>query len=155
MRRTFVDSLIVIAENDPDIILLTDDLGYSFLEPFQKKFPEQFINCGIIEQAMTGIAAGLAHRGKKVYVYGTIPFVIMRNYEQLRDDVCYNENKVVFIGISHSGFLGFSHNIEKDEDVSILENLKNLDIYLPINKEQLQDAMFAIYGNNNSAYIRI
>lgn len=155
MRKTFFESLYTLAKNDKNIILLSDDLGYSFIEPFQKRFPKQYYNCGITEEAMTGIAAGLAHEGKKVYIYGTIPFVIMRNFEFIRNDICENKNKVIIAGVSHSGFLGASHNIFKDEDAKILEHLPNLDIYIPKTKNQLQNVMVASYSNINSAYIRL
>jgi len=155
MRNSFVENLSIMAALDKDIMLLTGDLGYSFLEKFQEKFPEQFINCGIAEQNMLGVAAGLSASGKKPYIYSTIPFLIMRPYEQLRDQICYNNNKVILIGISHSGFLGFSHNIKKDEDVKILKHLPNLDIYIPKTKKQLKLAMVKSYKSSNSAYIRI
>ena len=139
MRETFFKLLIELAEKDKDIIFLTDDLGYSFYEEFKGKFPQQFINCGVIEQSMTGIAAGLALGGKKPYIYGTIPFVIMRNYEQLRDDICYNNLNVKVIGTSHSGFLGFSHNLEGNEkEVDLLKNLPNIEVYIPNTKRGLE-----------------
>ena len=102
-----------LARKDENIMFLTDDLGFGFFEEFKNRFPKQFINCGVIEQSMTGIAAGLALGGKKPYIYGTIPFVLMRNYEQIRDDIAYANLNVKIIGYSMSGFIGFTHNLEK------------------------------------------
>ena len=155
MRTQFCNVLIELTKKDKDIILLTGDLGYSFLEKFQEKFPKQYINCGIAEQNMIGVAAGLAASGKKPYVYSTIPFLIMRPYEQLRDQICYNKNKVVLIGISSSGFLGFSHNIENNEDLKLLKHLPNMNVYLPKTKKQLKVAMLLSHCSTNSSYIRI
>lgn len=155
MRKVFFEELEKIMSKNKDVLLLVDDLGFSFIENVQEKFPAQVINCGIIEQAMTGIATGLSLEGKKIYIYGTIPFVIMRNYEQLRNDACYNKNKVIIVGTSHNGFLGFSHNIKENEDVKILKHLPNLNIYLPKTKTQLEKAMLASYNASNSSYIRL
>ena len=127
MRESSFDTLIKLAEKDKDIMFLTDDLGFSFIEKFQKRFPKQFINCGVIEQLMTGIASGLALAGKKPYIYGTIPFVIMRNYEQVRNDICYANLNVKIIGISMSGFIGHSHELQgKENEEDLLKNLPNI-----------------------------
>ena len=73
MRKSFVKNLIALAEKDKNIFLLTGDLGFHALEEFASKFPDRFINCGIAEQNMMGVAAGLALCGKKPYVYSIIP----------------------------------------------------------------------------------
>lgn len=151
MRKQFFNLITKLAEKDKDIIFLTGDLGYPFLEALQKAVPKQFFNAGCIEQSLIGIAAGLAFAGKKPFVYSTIPFLIMRAYEQVRDDICYNDLNVKLIGVSHSGFLGFTHNITKDEDVDILNHLPNLRIYIPENKQKLKIAL----TSSGCAYIRI
>ena len=76
MRKVFVDTLIKLARNDKDIVLITSDMGFSVLEPFFKKFPSRAINCGIAEQNAVSIASGLALLGKKPYVYTIIPFLV-------------------------------------------------------------------------------
>ncbi len=142
MRKAFFKSLIKLAEEDKDILFITGDLGYSFFEEFREKFPKQFINAGCIEQSMIGIAAGLALAGKKPYLYSTIPFILMRAYEQMRNDVCYANLNVKFIGASHSGFLGFSHNLEGKENVEdLLKNLPNMKTYCPKNPEEVKKVM--------------
>jgi len=89
MRKLFIKKLIELAKNDPNIYLIAGDLGFSVIEPFREKFSDRFINAGISEQNMIGVAAGLALAGKKVYVYSIIPFVKMRCFEQIRVDLCY------------------------------------------------------------------
>jgi len=153
MRKTFFDTLLEIAKKDKDIILLVDDLGFSHKEEFERVLPKQIINCGITEQAMTGIAAGLALGGKKPYIYGTIPFVIMRNYEQVRDDIAYQNLNVKIAGYSMPGFVGFTHNISKDEDIGILSHLPNLRIHIPETPTELVKVMRK--SHKNPAYIRL
>jgi len=158
LREIFVKELIKFAQKDKKIILLNDDTGFNLFEKFAKKFPKQYFNCGIIEQTYMGIAAGLAKSGKKVYVYGIIPFAIMRCYEQLRDDVCYHNSNVVIIGVGgyqYYRFLGFTHNIEKNEDIKILKHLPNLKVYTPKTEKELKKVALETYKRKNPAYIRL
>ena len=156
MRKQFFDSLIELARKDKDIIFLTDDLGFGYFEEFKDKFPKRFINCGIIEQSMIGIAAGLALGGKKPYCYGTIPFVLMRPYEQIRDDVAYANLNVKIIGYGMSGFIGFTHNLEGKENVKdLLKNLPNIKLYEPEDEIELKRSMVKSYKNKKPAFIKI
>ena len=109
LRKQFFNCLSELA-SDKDVILLVGDLGYGFVKEYVWRFPKQYINCGVIEQSMVGIAAGLALGGKKPYVYSGSIFLIARAYEQIRDDICYNKLDVKLIGTGASQFLGFSHN---------------------------------------------
>jgi len=86
MRSAFIQSLMDLAKNDKDLYLLTGDLGFSVLEQFEDKFPDRFINVGVAEQNLIGIAAGLALSGKNVFVYSIIPFLTLRCFEQVRND---------------------------------------------------------------------
>ena len=126
LRKQFFDILLEMAKQDEKIILLTGDLGYSFCEKFQNELPKQFLNCGCIEQTMTGIGAGMALAGLKPYLYSNAIFILMRNYEQVRDDIAYNNLNVKLIGTGASGFLGFTHNLLGTENERDL--LKNLPI---------------------------
>lgn len=114
-RKVFFEALTEMARKDKDIILLVGDLGYSFMEDFAKKYPKQFVNAGIAEQNMVGMAAGMAREGKKVFVYSGAMFLVCRAYEQLRDDIAYPNLPVKLIGTGAAGFLGFTHNFEGDE----------------------------------------
>lgn len=158
LRRILVDYLMQLARKDKDIILITGDVGYSYFEEFIKEFPRQFINNGVMEQTMMGMAAGLALSGKKPYVYSMIPFVTMRCYEQLRNDVCYHGANVKVIGVggsSYYNFYGFSHNIEEGEDFKILSHLPNLKCYAPVGEKELRKIMVKIYNKKGPAYIRL
>src|SRR4030043_237998 len=126
-------------ERDKNIYFLTGDLGYSFFEEIKDKFPQRFINCGIMEQSMVGIAAGLALSGKKPYCYSTVPFLVYRALEQIRDDVCYQNLDVKLVSTSVSGFLGFSHNLEgKENEEDLLKNLPHIKRYYPKTEKELK-----------------
>lgn len=149
LRKAFWDSMCEIAEKDKDVVVLTGDLGYSFYEKFSKT--KQFINAGCAEQSMIGISAGMAITGKKPYVYSGAIFLLMRAYEQVRDDIAFNNLDVKLVGTGASGFLGFTHNLTGEENEHDL--LKNLPIkqFYPKNEKELKEALLS----KGCAYIRL
>ena len=158
-RARFFQGLIKLAEKDSSIILLTNDVGYSFVEKFAQLYPKQFLNCGIMEQTITGIAAGLALAGKKPYYYSMIPFVIMRNYEQLRNDILLQGLNVKLVAVQGGEsykFLGESHNMVcDDEDIKLLTHLP-VDIYIPGEEgDVVEKTVEATYNIQKPAYIRL
>ena len=158
MRKAFINTLTELARADDRVILIVGDVGFSYIEEFAVMFPKQFLNAGITEQSFMGVAAGLALTGWKPYVYSMVPFVTMRNYEALRNDVCYNNANVKVIGIrgqQHYGFYGFSHNIEGEEDVKILSHLPNLTLHLPETPKDVSRIVEETYHVPHPAYIRI
>jgi transketolase len=153
-RKKFFIALRKLAAQDKDIIFLTGDLGYSYMEDFQAEFPDQFINCGCIEQSMIGIAVGLAMAGKKPYVYSTLNFLLFRALEQVRNDVCYMENNVKLIGVSMSGFIGFTHNrLHETEDVALCKNI-GLRCYTP-GIGEVNDLLIKVNKDKEPVYIRL
>ena len=131
-RKQFFKSLIVKALKDKNIYLLVGDLGYSFCEEFQKTFPDRFINCGIAEQNMIGIATGLTIMNKKVYCYSNAVFLNYRCLEQIRDAWLQGLD-INIIGTRTSGFLGFTHNFFKGEIEPLKRLSKQLNkVYLKI-----------------------
>jgi len=156
MRRTFIETLIELAKKDKSIYLLTGDLGFSAFENFAQKFPERFINCGVAEQNMMGVAAGLALEGKKPYVYSIVPFATMRCLEQIRNDICYQNLDVKIIGMG----AGFSYGTEDFthhaiEDVSVLKSFPNLIILSPADLIETKKLMLQSYLKKQPAYIRL
>lgn len=113
--------LIDEARRDSKVYLLTGDLGYGFLHEFKEKFPDRFINCGIAEQSMIGIACGLAKEYKRPFVYSTSTFLIFRALEQIRNDI--QDLDVTLVGTAgpQYNFLGKTHIIQKDEDIKTLK----------------------------------
>lgn len=159
-RKTFIDNLSELARKDPTVMLIVMDVGFSYVEDFAKEFPEQFLNLGVTEQSSTGIAAGMALSGMKPYLYSMIPFVTMRNYEQVRNDICYHNANVKLIGVQgsvHYKFLGFSHNIIDNEDEKLLGHLPNMKSrgYAPKTDKEVEEAVIKTYEVQGPAYIRL
>ena len=90
MRTAFINQLIEDAKSNKKIFLLVGDLGFSVVEPFAELFPERYLNVGIAEQNMAGIAAGLAMERYFVYIYSIGNFPTLRCMEQIRYDICSN-----------------------------------------------------------------
>jgi len=158
LRKSFILTLAELVEKDPRIILIIGDVGFSFLEPFKEKYPDQFLNAGIAEQNMMSLAAGMARVGWKPYVYTMSNFILLRPLEQVRNDICYpNENVKLFSvkGSAAYKFLGMSHNLYGDEEVSLLKNLPNLNSYFPKVEEGVEKIMKKEYKRIGPSYMRI
>ena len=158
-REAFFKALYELAEKDDKIILIVADVGFSFIDKFIERFPKQFLNVGVTEQSMMGIAAGMALSGWKPYVYSMIPFVTMRNYEQLRNDVCYHNANVKILGVKgshHYKMLGMSHNLQgKENERALLENLPNLKQFYPDTPEKTYEVIKKSYLMNRATYTRL
>lgn len=158
-RGVFMETLEELVKKDPRVILIVGDVGFSYMAEFQKKYPNQYINTGVMEQSFMGLAAGLAQSGWKPYVYSMVPFVMMRNYEQLRNDVCYGNANVKLIGAVgniHYRFQGMSHNLlgtENEED--LLKNLPNIERFYPKDIQEVREVVLESYKNNKPTYIRL
>jgi transketolase len=121
-----------LARNNERIFLLVGDLGYAVVDPFKEEFPDRFINVGVAEQNMTGIAAGLALSGNIVLTYSIANFPILRCLEQIRNDVCYHKANVKIVAVGGGlayGTLGITH--QATEDISIMRALPDMTIIAP------------------------
>lgn len=156
MRDAFISELLVQAKKDPSIILITGDLGFKVFDEYRESLPEQFLNAGIAEQNMIGLASGLAFEGWKPVVYSIANFPSLRALEQIRNNVCYhNLNvKIVSVGAGFSyGQLGSSHHAT--EDISALRVIPNLKIFSPGSTfESVKCTRFMI-DEPGPAYLRI
>lgn len=156
MRNAFTKKLTEIALKNKDVILITNDAPTPHFLEFQKKVPQRFINAGLAEQHMTGMAAGLALSGKIPVTYSIVPFVMMRCYEQVRDDICYQNVNAKIIGIGAGivySTLGGTHT--PIEDISLARGLPNLTIVTPadlLEAEKVAEAIFKIKG---PVYVRL
>src|SRR6266403_699088 len=124
MRNAFIAELSELAGADPRILLITGDLGFGVFEDFARRYPRQFLNAGVAEQNMTGVATGLALEGRIVFTYSIANFPTLRCLEQIRNDAAYHDAnvKVVAIGGGFSyGALGMSHHAT--EDISIMRSI--------------------------------
>lgn len=132
MRNRFIKILTEKAASDERIWLITPDLGFSVLEPFQERFPKRFLNVGIAEQNAVGIAAGLASKGMLPYVYSIIPFVTSRCYEQVKIDCAYMNTNVRLVGVGAGfsyGAAGATHHAI--DDIAIMRALPNMSVCAP------------------------
>jgi len=145
--------------HNSSIRLLVGDIGYRVFDTFRENHPEKFLNCGIAEQNMIGLAAGMASEGLKPVVYTIIPFLVMRAFEQIRVDIGINNTNVILVGVG-AGFaydkLGPTHHAY--EDIALMRSISNLNVYLPYDgptaKICLKDALLQQSGGTPS-YIRL
>jgi len=132
MRKIFFQKLAELAKQDKKIFLLVADLGVKFFDNFKKIDSKRFLNVGVAETNMVGTAAGLAMSGKNVYCYSIIPFLVMRAFEQIRLDICFNNLNVKLLGSGGGlvyGAEGVTHHAI--EDIAIMRSLPNMTIVCP------------------------
>jgi transketolase len=156
MRTAFVQTLVNIAESDDRIWLLCGDLGYSVLEPFAARFADRFVNVGVAEQNMTGIAAGLALSGKVVFTYSIANFPIMRCLEQIRNDVCYHDLNVKIVAVGGGlayGAQGYTHH--GLEDLAVMRAMPNMAVVAPSDPLEAQLATRALVERQGPCYLRL
>ncbi len=156
MRTAFLQTLLDIAAQDDRVWLLTGDLGFSVLEPFAGRFPGRYVNVGVAEQNMIGVAAGLALSGKVVFVYSIANFPTMRCLEQIRNDVCgHNLSvKIVAVGGGFSyGALGYSHH--GIEDLAVMRALPQMDVIVPADPVEARLVTRMTAARPGPAYLRL
>jgi transketolase len=155
MRDAFFEALYPIFQKDPETVFISADNGAPTLDQFVLNLPKQFINVGIAEQQLIGMAAGMALEGKKVYTYAIAPFVTLRCYEQTKLDICAMNLPVVNIGIG-AGYaydiMGPTHHTV--EDISVMRVLPNLTIYGPADSVVAGALAQLSYENPSPQYIR-
>lgn len=158
MRETFTQTLIKLAHKDDRIWFLTAGLSFGYFDKLKKALDKKFIECGICEQTMMGIASGLALAGKKPYVYSIANFAVMRPYEFIRNDICYQNLDVKIIGFGGKNaypFMEFTHNLYNDEDIKILKVLPNIEIYVPKTIKEVKYFLLKSYQTLKPTYIRL
>ena len=156
MRDQFVKRLSQLAAHDPRIMLLTADLGFGVLTDFAAKFPRQFLNVGVAEQNMTGVATGMALEGLIVFTYSIGNFPTLRCLEQIRNDAAYHDAnvKIVSVGSGFSyGSLGMSHHAT--EDISIVRAIPGITIFSPGDAWEAMEATEAAVKTPGTCYLRL
>jgi transketolase len=156
MRQAFVQKLLECAEKNDRVFLICGDLGYSVLEPFAERFPKRFLNAGVAEQNMTGMAAGLAKEGYNVFTYSIGNFPTLRCLEQIRYDVCYHELSVKIVAVGGGfayGPLGTSHHTT--EDLAIMRSLPHMTVTAPADPVETAAITDWLSTYNGPAYLRL
>jgi transketolase len=156
VREAFSNALVRLALADPKVLLLTGDHGYALFDEFRKRCPNQYINAGIAEQNMVGLAAGLARVGFRPFVYGLAAFVPVRTVEQIKLDIAHDELPVVLLG-DGAGFvyshLGTSH--QSTEDIACTRAIPGLEILSPGDRFEMTASMNYAYQANGPVYLRM
>jgi transketolase len=141
---------------DPTLFFLTGDMGINLVEPIEKDFPDRFLNVGIAEQNLIGVAAGLCNAGFRPVAYTISNFLIHRCFEQIRDDIALHESPVILLGTS-AGFdnasLGPTHHVI--DDWGAVRGFPGIDIYAPASVEFASTVLDRVLGARRAAYIRI
>jgi transketolase len=156
VRDAFIDELTVLAEMHGNIALIVGDLGYNVIEPFADRFPERFINAGVAEQNMTGLAAGMASEGYHVFTYSIANFPTFRCAEQIRNDVDHHRLPVTVVavggGVSY-GALGYSHHAV--QDYALMRVMPNMMIAAPGDPLEARACLRWLVANPGPSYLRL
>jgi transketolase len=156
MRNDFIDELVDLAAADERVMLLTGDLGFMVLEEFQQRFPDRFVNCGVAEQNMVGVATGLAEAGFVPFVYSIATFAALRPYEFIRNGPALHELPVRVVGVGggfdygHNGITHFAL-----EDYAVMRAQPSLATIAPADAAQARAALRATADLPGPAYFRI
>ena len=156
MRKTFINTLCDLAEKDERITLLTGDLGFMVMEPFVERFPDRFINVGVAEQNLIGIASGLAESGLIPFAYSITPFAVLRPYEFIRNGPIKHNLQVRIVGVG-SGVEysrdGLSHY--GIDDVGVLRVQPNISIFAPADYQQAETIFRKTWNIPGPLYYRL
>lgn len=156
MRVEFAAALINNFAKVPNQVFLTGDLGYMALEKVCSTFGKHFINGGVAEQNMVSVAAALAHEGFIPWTYSISPFITLRPYEQIRNDVCHHNLPVKIVGNGGGygyGIMGSTHH--NLEDIAIMRVLPNMQVYVPFVASDVEECVQDILVNKAPSYLRL
>ena len=156
MRNAFIDTILESCSTRKDVFIISGDAGLGVFDTFKESFKDRFVNLGVAEQNAASFAAGMALGGYKVYLYNIIPFVLYRCFEQVRNDICYQELPVTLVGIG-SGVTyapqGMTHY--SVEDLGIASTLPNLEVFSPIDPVEARLAARYSLNAEGPVYIRL
>jgi transketolase len=156
MRGAFVRTLTELAARDERIMLLTGDLGFMALEPFAERHPARFLNAGVAEQNMVGIATGLADAGFIPFVYSIATFATLRPYEFIRNGPVWHGLPVRIVGVGGGfeyGTQGLSHHAI--EDIAIMRVQPGMQVIAPADHEQTAEALRQTWDARGPIYYRL
>lgn len=156
MRKVFVKTLLELAQKDERIMLLTGDLGFTVLEPFRDAFPKRFFNCGVAEQNMAGIAAGLAEAGFIPFFYSIVTFAVLRPYEFIRNGAILHQLPVRIVGVGGGfeyGSAGITHY--GLEDIAVMRTQPGITVIAPADSAQARSAILESWDLPGPVYYRL
>jgi transketolase len=156
VRNVFMEELTAAAAAGKPVMLIVGDLGWGVVEEFAKRFPNNFINAGVAEQNMMGMAAGLASEGYHVFCYSIANFPTFRCAEQIRNDVDYHELPVTVVAVGGGlayGNLGYSHHAV--QDYALMRCMPNMLIAAPGDDYEARACMRYLIDNPQPSYLRL
>lgn len=156
MRDAFIDELVVLAGQRDNIALVVGDLGFSVIEPFADQFPCRFLNAGVAEQNMTGLAAGMASEGYHVFTYSIANFPTFRCAEQIRNDVDHHQLPVTVVAVGGGvayGSLGYSHHAV--QDYALIRGMPHMMIAAPGDPLETRACLRYLVDNPQPSYLRL
>ena len=156
MRNIFIKKLTELAKTNKNIFLLVADIGYGVVEEFKNKYPDRFLNVGVAEQNMTGIAAGLAAEGYHVFTYSIANFPTFRCAEQIRNDIDYHNLSVTVVSVGGGvayGNLGYSHHAV--QDYGLMRMMSNFTIASPGDPNEVVSVLEYLIKNPGPSYLRL
>lgn len=156
MRNEFAAAVIEERATNDSLVFVTGDLGYMALEKVQEVYGKFFINAGVAEQNMVTVAAGLAHEGFVPFVYSIAPFVTLRPYEQIRNDVCLHHLPVKLVGNGGGygyGIMGATHHTL--EDIGVLRLLPNMKVFVPLVSSDVAQVVSWMVKDDSPNYLRL
>lgn len=156
MRNAFADEVTQLAKSDPRVVLLSGDIGNRLFDKLRSQSPRQFMNCGVAEANMMGVAAGMGLCGLRPVVYTITPFTTTRCLEQIRVDVAYHESPVIIVGtgsgLSYASLGPTHHSLE---DFAIFRAIPNLQILAPWDAPSLRVLLRQALASGQPSYMRI
>ena len=156
MRKAFVTALTEVARRDPRVTLVVADTGFHVFDDYQIEFADRFYNTGVTEAATIGLATGLAMNGRIVYVYGIAPFVTMRCFEQIRNDVCFHNARVRMVGVGQGvtyASEGATHHSRVD--IALMSSLPNMTVICPGDPHEARALTLASVERPGGVYLRL
>lgn len=158
MRNTFSEALYDEATKNPEIYIVVSDISPAgSMAKFTTQYPERFINVGVAEQSMIGIAAGLALKGCQPFAYTIATFSLYRPFEMVRDDLCYQNLPVTVVGMGAGviySTLGGTHHTQ--EDIAVAGAIPNMQIIAPCDPAECTEATrWCARQKNGPVYLRI
>ncbi len=156
MRDAFFSALTEAAESDERVWALTGDLGIGLFDDFSRVAPGRYLNVGIAEQALVGVAAGLAYAGQRPIAYSIAPFLTARAHEQVRVDVAMAQANVTLVGVGGGvayGYLGPTHHAT--EDLAVMRALPGMTVLAPADPAEVKRATRAALDLDGPVYLRL
>jgi transketolase len=156
MRDAFVRELALLGAEDPRVFALAADVGVDLFDDFEARAPGRFLNVGVMEAAMVGVAAGLAYAGKVPFAYTIAPFLASRAHDQVRVDVACTGANVKLVGVGAGiayGYLGPTHHAI--EDIAVMRALPGMNVFTPGDPLEAGQAARAALALDGPVYLRL